>query len=147
MTASPGVASLSCSYGWPSYAQAFPWDARGDCPRWRGAFPPPWSQFAEDWVILDSISWQSGLSMSFLGHFFLRGMGHGLDIKWAEVFRSFGPTILLSKLRVKIIWKLWFFLIVTDEDNFVIIQQNFISFNNQFRVQGAYWYNSFKLGC
>ena len=31
-----------------------------------------------------------------------------------------------------------FFFIVTNEDNFVIIQQNFISFKNQFRVQGAY---------
>ena len=125
----------------------FPLGRSGGLPLVACYFLLPWSWFAEDLVILNSISWQSGLSMSFLGHFFLLGMGHGLDMKWVEVLRFFGPTILLSKLRVKIIWKLWFFFIVTNEDNFVIIQQNFISFKNQFRMQGAYWYNSFKLGC
>ena len=61
---------------------------------WR--FPLPWSRFADDRVILGSISWQSGLSLSFLGHFFLLGMGHGLDMKWTGVAKSFGPTNMIS---------------------------------------------------
>ena len=44
-------------------------------------FPFSWSQFAEDRIVLDNISWQSGLSMLILRHFFLLGMGHGLDMK------------------------------------------------------------------
>ena len=31
--------------------------------------------------------------MLVLGHFFLLGMGHGLDMKWVGVANSFGPTI------------------------------------------------------
>ena len=31
--------------------------------------------------------------MLVLAHFFLLGMGHGLDMKWAGVANSFGPTI------------------------------------------------------
>ena len=46
---------------------------------WR--FPLPWSRFAEDKVVLGSISRQSGLSLFVLGHFFLLNMGHGLDMK------------------------------------------------------------------
>ena len=33
--------------------------------------------------------------MLVLGHFFLLGLGHEIDMKWAEVANSFGPTILL----------------------------------------------------
>ena len=69
---------LGCSRRWPLVA-------------WR--FPLSWSRFTEDRVVLDNISWQSGLSLFVLGHFFLLGMGHGLDMKWAEVAKSFGPII------------------------------------------------------
>ena len=31
--------------------------------------------------------------MLVLGHFFLLGMGHELDMKWVKVANSFGPTI------------------------------------------------------
>ena len=63
-------------------------------------FPLPRSQFTKDRVVLDSISWQSGLSLFVLGHFFLLGMGHGLNMKWARVAKSFGPTIALQNPTV-----------------------------------------------
>ena len=55
--------------------------------------PLLWFWSAEDRVILGSISWQSGFPLFVFGHFFLLGMGLGLDMKWARVPRSFGPTI------------------------------------------------------
>ena len=58
---------------------------------WR--FPFPWFWSAEDRVVLGSISWQSGFPLFVLGYFFLLGMGLGLDMRWAGVPRSFGPTI------------------------------------------------------
>ena len=30
-----------------------------------------------------------------LGHFFLLGMGHRLDMKWAGVANSFDPTVII----------------------------------------------------
>ena len=56
-------------------------------------FPLSWFWSAEDRVVLNSISWQSGFSFFVLEHFFLFGIGHGPDMKWAGVPRSFGPTI------------------------------------------------------
>ena len=56
-------------------------------------FPLPWFWSAEDRVVLGSISWQSGFPLFILGRFFLLGMGLELDMKWAGVPRSFGPTI------------------------------------------------------
>ena len=41
--------------------------------------------------------------MFFLGHFFLLGMGLGLDMKWAEVAKSFGPTITIIIIIIIII--------------------------------------------
>ena len=66
---------------------------------WR--FPFPWFWSAEDRIVLGSISWQSGFPLFVLEHFFLLGMGLGLDIKWAGVPRSFGPTnwIIIIKVR------------------------------------------------
>ena len=58
---------------------------------WR--FPLLQSQFAEDRVVLGNTSWQSGLSLFVLGHFFLLGIGHGFDMKWAGVAKSIDPTI------------------------------------------------------
>ena len=55
--------------------------------------PLLWFWSAEDRVVLGSISWQSGFPSFVLGHFFLLGMGLGLDMKWARVPRSFGSTI------------------------------------------------------
>ena len=54
--------------------------------------PLSWSWSAEDKVVLGSISWRSGLFLFILWHFFFLGMGHGLDMKWAGVANSFGPT-------------------------------------------------------
>ena len=58
---------------------------------WR--FPLLWFWSAEDRVVLGSISWQSGFPLFVLGNFFLLDVGLGLDMKWARVPRSFGPTI------------------------------------------------------
>ena len=57
---------------------------------WR--FPLPLFWFAEDRVVLGSIFWQTGFPLFVFRHFFLLGMGLGLDMKWAGVLRSFGPT-------------------------------------------------------
>ena len=35
--------------------------------------------------------------MFVLGHFFLLGIGFGLDMKWAGVAKFFGPTVLISE--------------------------------------------------
>ena len=69
---------LGCSKGLP-------------LPMWR--FPLPWFWSAEDRVVPGSISWQSGFPLFILEHFFLLGIGHGPDMKWAGVPKSFGPTI------------------------------------------------------
>ena len=36
--------------------------------------------------------------MLVLEHFFILDVDHGLDMKWAEVANSFGPTITVSKI-------------------------------------------------
>ena len=91
MTASPRIAFLPCSYGWPIGSELPLGCSRGlPLATWR--FPLPWFWSAKDRVVLDSISWQSGFPLFVIGHFFLLGMGLGLDMKWARVPRSFGPT-------------------------------------------------------
>ena len=52
-----------------------------------------WSQLAEDRIVFDDVSWQFGLSLFIIGHFFLLGMGLGLCIKWARVTEFFDPII------------------------------------------------------
>ena len=71
---------LGCSKGLPLVA-------------WR--FPLPWFWSVEDRVVLGSISWQSGFPLFLLEHFFLLGVGLGLNMKWAGVPKSFGPTIYI----------------------------------------------------
>ena len=63
---------------------------------WRVSLP--WFWPAEERVVLGSTIWWSGFSSFVLGHFFLLGMGLGLDIKWAGVPRSFGPTCIIKGL-------------------------------------------------
>ena len=50
-----------------------------------------WFWSTEDRVVLGSIFWQSGFPSFVLWHFFLLGVGLGLDMEWAEVSRSFWP--------------------------------------------------------
>ena len=45
----------------------------------------------EDRVVLGSISWQSGFPLFVLGHFFLLGMGLGLDMKWVGALDPLAP--------------------------------------------------------
>ena len=64
-------------------------------------FPLPWFWSTEDRVVLGSISWQSRFHLFVLEHFFLLGIGLGLDMKWTGVLRSFGPTIIITKILTK----------------------------------------------
>ena len=66
-------------------------------------FPLLWFWSAKDRVVLDSISWQSRFPLFVLGHFFLLSVGLGLDMKWAGVLRSFGPTIAPQNLVARLL--------------------------------------------
>ena len=72
----------------------------------------PWSQFAETRIVLDNVSWQFGPSLFDLRHFFLLGMGLGLDMEWAEVAKFFGPTIYIY---IYIYISFHYFLTLFDE--------------------------------
>ena len=72
-------------------------------PRVTWRFSLPWFWPAEDRVVLGSTIWWSGFPSFVLGHFFLLGMGLGLDIKWVRVPRSFGPTIAPQNPAVQIL--------------------------------------------
>ena len=56
-----------------------------------------WFWSTEDRVILGSIFWQSGFPSFVLWHFFLLGVGLGLDMEWAEISKSFWPHNSPSK--------------------------------------------------
>ena len=67
------------------------WDPQGDCLERRGAFlscdfglPRTGSSSAVHF-------WQSGFPSFILGHFFLLSVGLGLEMEWAETFRTFWP--------------------------------------------------------
>ena len=92
------VLSLGCSRGLPLAV-------------W--CFPLPWFWSAEDRVVLDSISWRSGFPLFVIEYFFLLDVGLELDMKWAAVFRSFGPTISKKKKKEKKEkWKVKYYLSV-----------------------------------
>ena len=71
----------------------FPLGRSGRLPLVACHFLPLWSRFIENKIALDNVSWQFGPSSFVLRHFFLLGMGLRLDMKWARVAKSFGPTI------------------------------------------------------
>ena len=71
----------------------FPLGRFGRLPLVACRFLPPWSWFAENRIAFDNVSWQFGPSSFVLGHFFLLGIGLGLDMKWVGVTRFFGSTI------------------------------------------------------
>ena len=71
----------------------FPLGRSGRLPLVACRFLLPWSRFAENRIVLSNVSWQFGPSSFVLGHFFLLGVGLGLDMKWAEVAKFFSPTI------------------------------------------------------
>ena len=72
-------------------------DPQVDCLERRGAFLSHHFGLLRDRVILGSTIWRSGFPSFVLGHFFLLGVGLGLDIKWAGVPISFGPTPIITK--------------------------------------------------
>ena len=73
----------------------FPLGHSGRLPMVVCRFLLPWSRFAENRIVLDNVSWQFGPSSFVLGHFFLLGVGLGLDMKWAGVAKFFGPTFFI----------------------------------------------------
>ena len=66
-------------------------------PRTTWRLPFLWFWSAEVKVILGNIFWQSGFPSFVFEHFFLLGVGLGLDIEWAEVSRSLWPHNSPSK--------------------------------------------------
>ena len=66
-------------------------------PRATWRLPLLWSWSAEDKVVLGSIFWQSGFPSFVLGHFFLLGVGLGLDMKWAGLCQILQPHNSSSK--------------------------------------------------
>ena len=61
------------------------------CPRATWRFFLPWFWPAEDKVILSSTFWQSGFPSLVPRHFFLLGVGLGLEMEWAKASRTFWP--------------------------------------------------------
>ena len=102
MTAFPGKLLHQAPMAGPLHS-GFPLRHSRRLPLVAWHFPLSWSRFAKDKVVLGSISCQSGLSLLVLGHIFLLGMGHGLDMKWAEVTNSFGPTIAPKNPAVRLL--------------------------------------------
>ena len=81
----------------------FPLGRFGRLPLTACRFFLPWSRFAEDRIVLGNVSWQFGHSSFILGHFFLLGVGLGLDMKWAGVTKFFGPTIAPQNPAVQLL--------------------------------------------
>ena len=71
----------------------FPLGRSGRLPLAACRFFLPWSRFADDKIIFGNVSWQFGPSSFIFGHFFLLGVGLGLDMKWDGVAKFFDPTI------------------------------------------------------
>ena len=65
----------------------------------------PWSQFAENKIVLGNIFWQFGPSSFILGHFFLLGVGLRLDMEWAEVAKFFSPTIAPQNPAIRLLMR------------------------------------------
>ena len=66
-------------------------------PRATWCFSLPWFWPAEDRVVLGSTFLQSRFPSFVLEHFFLLGVGLGLEMEWVEVFRTFWPHNSPSK--------------------------------------------------
>ena len=62
---------------------------------WR--LPLQWFWSAEDRVVLGNIFWQSRFPSFVLGHFFILGVGIGLDMKWAGLCQILQPHNSPSK--------------------------------------------------
>ena len=62
-----------------------------------------WPRFVEDRIVLGNVCWQFGPSSFIFGHFFLLGVGLGLDMKWTGVAKLFGPTIVPQNPVVRLI--------------------------------------------
>ena len=81
----------------------FPLGRSGRLPLVVCRFLLPWSRFAENRIVLGNVSWWFRPSSFVLGHFFLLGMGLGLDMKWAGVAKFFGPTIAPQNPTVRLL--------------------------------------------
>jgi len=64
------------------------------------------SRLAEDRVVLGDVSWQLGLSLFILGHFFLLSVGIRLSVRWAGVAKFFEPTIAPQNPAIRLLsWR------------------------------------------
>ena len=81
----------------------FPLGRSGRLPLVACHFFLPWPRFAEDRIVLGNVSWQFGPSSFVFGHFFLLGVGLGLNMKWTGVAKLFGPTIVPQNPVVRLI--------------------------------------------
>ena len=66
------------------------WSSSG-CPWAMWRFFLPWFWPAEDRVALGSTFWQFGFPSFVPRHFFLLGVGLGLEMEWAKASRTFWP--------------------------------------------------------
>ena len=87
----------------------FPLRRFGRLPLVACRFLLPWSRFAENRIVLSNVSWQFGPSSFVLGHFFLLGVGLGLDMKWAEVAKFFGPTTSKFDCTLIYTWSFYYY--------------------------------------
>ena len=66
----------------------------------------PWPWLAEDRIVLGDVSRQLGPSLFILERFFFLGVGLVLDMRWAGVAKSFGPTLTYNIYFVMIALKI-----------------------------------------
>ena len=94
---------LHCTLMAVSLHLCFPLGRSGGLPLVAYRFLLPWSRFAENRIVLSNVSWQFEPSLFVLGHFFLFGMGLGLDMKCAGVAKFSSSTIALQNSAVQLL--------------------------------------------
>ena len=76
----------------------FPLGCSGKLPLVASRFLLSWFRFVENKIVLGNVSWQFGPSSFVLGHFILLRVGHGLDVRWAGVTKSFNPIVYICNI-------------------------------------------------
>ena len=94
VTVSPWIAPAPYAYGYPTVLillLGVLWEAA-----FAGVlFSPLGIWDAKSRIVLSNVSRPFGLSLSVLGCFSFLGAGIGPSIKWAGVFKFFGPTLYI----------------------------------------------------
>ena len=89
MTASPGIAPPPRPYSWPTVLVLL----FGTLGRTVFEGVP----LSPSVTLVCDVSQQFGPSLFILGRFFFLGVGLGLDMRWAGVAKSFGPTFVITE--------------------------------------------------